>query len=89
MQKDIEILKTENAAVHAETLALQWLLASFMTSLVRGGSVPRSVVEEAFDCSEDVLTELAMIFGDKAHPEHTLGALRIVEQLRQQVFAAC
>ena len=88
LESDIEFLKTENVKLHAETLALQTLLFSALTALVAGGNVPRVVIEKAFDCSEDFLTGLAVKEGKTARPEHTLGALRIIEQLREQFLAA-
>ena len=87
MTNDIEFLKSENAKLHGETLALQWLLACLARGLDRSDAIPAGTIENAFNCADEVLTEIALRVGKQASPEHTSGAIRIVEQLRKQVFA--
>lgn len=84
--EEIAFLKAENEKLHGETLALQWLLTCLMNSLHRSGSVKPDVIAESFDCAADITEELAIRFGKQAASEHTVGALRIVEMLRKQVF---
>ena len=86
MANDIEFLKQEVVRLHAETLALQWLLTSLAGSLKNSGAVPEIVIEQAFDSAANIVEEIAIRLGKEAAPEHTVGALRIVEQLRKQVF---
>ena len=86
MSDEIEFLKTENEKVHGETLALQWLLASLLATLRHGPVVGDEPVAQVFETAENILVEIALIHGENASPHHIVGAGRILESLREQVF---
>jgi hypothetical protein len=87
MADDIAFLKTENIRLHAETLALQVLLFELMASLRASKAVATHYLERAFDHAADACEANSIRWGKRAAPEQTAGALRIVEQLRDQFMA--
>jgi hypothetical protein len=88
MADDIAFLKAENIRLHAETLAIQAILFELMVGLRTSGAVDRLYLESAFDNAANGCEALAIMLGKRAASEHTVGALRIVEQLRDQFVAA-
>ena len=82
MSNDIARLKTEIARLHAESLATQTILVKLMVALAESGKVEKSILTGAFDDAADFVEALAIALGTKAAPEQTVGALKVVEQLR-------
>jgi hypothetical protein len=88
MNDDIDFLKREIISLHAETLALQTLLFELMISIRASGAIDSHFLERSFDHAADSCEAIAIRAGKTADPGHTVGALRIVEQLRNQFMAA-
>ncbi len=87
MSDDIKFLKAENERLHGETLALQWMLAAFMRAVIGSGEVSKSTVAQSLDAAANIVEEIAIRFGKDASSEHTVRALKIVEELRKQVLS--
>jgi hypothetical protein len=79
---EIELLKRRINELSAETLALQTLAFGSLHILASTGGGNRKVVTETFDYAERVVEITAMKFGKAAAPEHTLGAIKILDQWR-------
>lgn len=60
----------------AETLALQTLLVGFLNT------VPSEVAAQAFDYADKMVENITIKAGVNAAPEHSLGAVKILETLR-------
>ena len=69
-------------ALAAETMALQTLFVGLCNALVRRGADMESVVVEAFDYAENIVTSGAIKAGKAGRASHTLKAVEIVEALR-------
>jgi hypothetical protein len=80
MDHDKEIL-----ALSAETLALGYVVGNVLSTLARIPAL-RSAIIEGFDQSADVADSVAIQFGKSAAPEHTVKAIRIVEEMRAMVL---
>ena len=87
MPSDIEFLRSENAKLHGQVLAHEWLLFNLICILRDIGSLPQPAAEKVFGDTVDALQATAIRFGKSADPNHTLGAFRIAEELRQQFLA--
>jgi hypothetical protein len=88
MADDIAFLKAENIKLHTETLAIQAILFELMVGLRTSGTVDRLFLESAFDNAANGCEALAIFLGRRAASEQTVGALRIIEQFRDQFVAA-
>jgi hypothetical protein len=88
VEQEIAFLRAQSLSLHAETLALQVLLFSLLSGLARVGAGGPQFGEQVFDHAIEFCTALAMRLGKFASPEHTGGAICILEQLRAQ-FTAC
>jgi hypothetical protein len=88
MADDVAFLKAENIRLHAETLAIQSLLFELMVALRTSGTLDRLFLESAFDNAANGCEAIAIFLERRAASEHTVGALRIIEQLRDQFVVA-
>lgn len=87
MTDDIEFLKSENAKLHGEVFAVEVLLTSLIAGLLSTGVVPRITVENVFEGTEEFLTASAMRWGQRASPDQTTQALRVIEDLRKGILS--
>lgn len=69
----------------AETLALSIVLGNVLSKLARDPLL-RAAIIQGFDQSADVGDSVALQFGDTASPDHTMKALRIIEEMRAMVL---
>lgn len=69
----------------AETLALQTMFAKLARNLSELSPAHAQAVRGMFDESSDFLEQFAVIAGKSASPEHTIKAIRIVEEIRSNV----
>ena len=77
--------KKEIQALSAETLAFGIILSSVLSKLATDRTL-RFTIAEAFDQAADVAQSVAVQFGKAASPEHTVKALRIIEEIRTMVL---
>jgi hypothetical protein len=79
-------VEREIHALAAETLALQSVLTQALYRLSKLGPDVRQAIVEAFDDAANITEHTAIQVGKAASPEHTVKALRVVEELRAVVF---
>ena len=79
-------LEHEIYSLSAETLALQTVLTQTLSRLSRLSPEISRAVRDGFDDAANVTERLAIHFGKAARPEHTVKALRVVEEMRAVVF---
>jgi len=72
-------------ALSAETLAFSIILGSVLSKLAMDRTL-RFTITEAFNEAADVAQSVAVQFGKSASPEHTVKALRIIEEMRAMVL---
>jgi len=82
MTMDIE---KEIQSLAAENLALSIIVGAVLSKLARNSSL-RAAIVEGFDQSADVAQSVAVQFGKTASPDHTVKALRIIEEMRAMVL---
>jgi len=75
----------EILALSAQVLAMNILVASVFSKLVKNRAL-RPAIIEGFDQAADVAERVAIHFGKAASPEHTVKALGIIEELRGVVL---
>jgi hypothetical protein len=75
----------EIRALAAETLAFSIILGNVLSKLARDPTLRASIVQ-GFDQSADVADSIAVQFGETASSEHTIKALRIIEEMRAMVL---
>ncbi|MBI5260250.1 MAG: hypothetical protein HY852_00345 [Bradyrhizobium sp.] len=80
-------LEKEIHALSAETLAHSIMIGNILSKLARNPDL-RSAIAEGFDQSLDVAQTVAVQFGTAASPDHTLKALKIIEEMRSTVLGA-
>jgi len=83
MSEEIDQLRHEITSLAAETLALQFLFVNLMAGLRSHGISP-DLLEKVFSFAADSAEDFAIHIGKKASPAHTVEAVRIIEQLRDQ-----
>jgi hypothetical protein len=74
-------------SLSAETLALTLIVSNVLSKLAKIPEL-RSAIIEGFDQSSDVAESVAVHFGKAASSEHTIKALRIIEETRAMVIGA-
>ena len=79
-------IEKEIHSLSAETLALTAILGSLLGRLVATDRTMRFNITEAFDQAANHVEGIAIQFGRSAASEHTVKALRIVEELRLTVL---
>lgn len=72
-------------ALSAETLAFSIILGSVLSKLAVDRSL-RFAIAEGFDQAAEVAQTIAVRFGKSASPEHTVKALRIIDEMRAIVL---
>jgi hypothetical protein len=80
--------RREIASLAGETLALQTLLFEFFVIARNSGAFPDHLARKVFDNAANTLERNAIAMGSNAAPEHLVGALGVVEQLRAQFLKA-
>jgi len=75
----------EIQALSAETLAFSIILGSVLSKFATDRTL-RFTITEAFNEAADVAQSVAVRFGKSASPEHTVKALRIIEDMRAMVL---
>jgi hypothetical protein len=75
----------EILALTAETLALTYVVGNVLANLARIPAL-RPAIIEGFNQSADMADSIAINFGKSARPEHTVKAVRIVEEMRAMVL---
>jgi hypothetical protein len=75
----------EILALTAETLALSYIVGSVLSKLAKIPAL-RPAIVEGFNQSADVADSIAIQFGKSASPEHTVKAIRIIEEMRAMVL---
>jgi hypothetical protein len=73
-------------SLSAETFALQTIITQTLARLSGLSPEIDRALRDGFDDAANVAERLAIHFGKAARPEHTVKALRIVEELRTVVF---
>ena len=70
----------------AETAVLQVLRTQFLNRAASIDGSQRQAVTDAFDNAAQILDVIAIKFGQTGNPQHTLGSIQILEQLRLAVL---
>jgi hypothetical protein len=77
---------TDDAVVKAEVIAIQAVLISVFRRMAADRPELAPVFCSAFDEAETILAGVAVKMGLEAPAESTLGALRVIEELRRAVI---
>jgi hypothetical protein len=85
MRKTEMDTEKEIRALAAETLALSIVLGNVLSKLAADPSLKAAIVK-GFDQSADVADSIAIQFGKTASPDHTVKALKIIEEMRVMVL---
>ena len=72
-------------SLSAETLAFGALIAFSLNRIGRTNPALASAVSHAFDDAANYVENFAIKLGKSASPDHTVKALRIIEELRTAV----
>jgi hypothetical protein len=78
-------IEKEVHALTAETLAFSIIVGDVLSKLAKNPLL-RAAIVEGFDQAADVAESVAVQFGKSASPEHTVKAVRIVEEMRAVVL---
>ena len=78
-------MKKKSTRLSAETLAFSIILGRVLSKLATDRTL-RFTITEAFNDAADVAQSVAVQFGKSASPEHTVKALRIIEEMRAMVL---
>jgi hypothetical protein len=79
-------VEKEIHSLSAETLALTVIVGSVLSRLAGTDRTMRFYFAEAFTNAADQVENIAIQFGKSAASEHTVKALRIVEEMRTIVL---
>jgi len=79
-------LEREIHALGAETLALQTVVSQILYRLSKLSPDIRKAIADGFDDAANITEQNAIQLGKAASPEHTVKAIRVVEELRTVVF---
>jgi hypothetical protein len=79
-------VEKEIHSVSAETLALTVVLGNVLSRLAAADRTMRFSIAEAFADAANQVEVIAIRFGKSAASEHTVKALRIVEEMRTIVL---
>jgi len=79
---DEDDLRAELEVLQAEAIAVQAVLVSLCRRLVRAEPGLADAVCQAFEVAETIMSGLAVRIGTHAPMANTIGALRILEELR-------
>jgi hypothetical protein len=75
-------VQNEIHSLHGETLALTAIVGCLCARLAASGPSMAPIVAAAFDDAANLAEHTAIAAGKAADPEHTVKALRIIEELR-------
>jgi hypothetical protein len=78
-------IEKEIHALSTKTLAFSIILGRVLSKLATDRTL-RFTITEAFNEAADVAQSVAVQFGKSASPEHTVKALRIIEEMRAMVL---
>ena len=78
--------KQEIEALHGETLALQVILTNVLRRLRAADPALAAAIAAGLNEAADQIEDIAIRFGKAASPEHTVKAIRIVEELRTAIL---
>lgn len=70
----------------ASRLAHQTIIAELCHGLIAYDPRLRDIIAKSFDHASNHVEDLAIRFGKSASPQHTVKALRVVEELRTVVL---
>ena len=73
-------------SLSAESLAVQCIITQTLSRLRGLSPEIERALREGFDDAANVTENLAIHFGKAASPDHTVKALRVVEEMRAVVF---
>ena len=73
-------------AIAAETLAIQIVLAETLFHLRKLSPEFNSAIQQTFDDAASIAETTALHLGKSASPEHTVKAIRIIDEMRAVVF---
>lgn len=79
--------KAEILNLAAETMALQAMLFSLIVE-IRRANVSQDLTDRVFDLAALIVETTAIKAGKSADPRHTVKAVKIVEETREQVDLA-
>ena len=79
-------LEDEIHSLSAETWALQTLFAELCHGLIDRDTTFKAVLADVFDHAANFVEDRTIAIGKGASPQHTVKALRIVEELRTVVL---
>jgi hypothetical protein len=79
-------VEREIHALAAENLAIQYVLTQALRRISRLNPEAKTAILQAFDDAAGVADSFAVFAGSTASPEHTVKAIRIVEEMRAVVF---
>jgi hypothetical protein len=77
-------MNTDNEiqSLHAETLALNWIIAQVLRRIAQSDQKLADAICRGFNDAASDIENLAIRAGKAASPDHLVKALRIVEELR-------
>jgi hypothetical protein len=78
--------KQEIESLYAEALALQIILVNVLSRLRAVDPALAAAIAAGLDDATDQVEHIAISLGKAASPEHTVKALRIVEELRATIL---
>ena len=68
--------------LHAETVAMQWVITQVLSELQRSDPSLRDAIARGFDNAASFAENVAIQAGKNASPEHLVKAVDIIETLR-------
>lgn len=78
-----EEIRSDLEALHAETMALQFVVGGILQGLIRNGM--ESTARGALDYADTLIEVAAMKLGDKGRAGHTAKMMDVVEALRKSI----
>lgn len=79
-------VEREIHALAAENIAAQYILTHFLYRLSRMSPELSHLVRQAFDDAANVAEQTAIHLGKAASPEHSVKAIRVIEEIRAVVL---
>lgn len=76
----------EVPALAGETLALQAILFGILPQLAAVSPEIKAALRVGFDDAANLVEQIALKYGDQAHPAHAAMALQIVERIRSNTL---
>jgi hypothetical protein len=79
------IVQQQIESLHAETLALQVILVKVLGRLRTADPALAAAIATGLNDAANQVEDIAIRFGKTASPEHTVKAIRVVEELRTAI----